>query len=196
MSMHKLHLKMILLLLATTFSSSSCRQKEEHSETSAAKYIDVNTNCRFWAASGECSNNPNFMLGTCPNACADVGVAYNIDLDTECPAWAARGECSRNPGYMGTHCRPSCTAHYVAATVAAVKSYKEAKEAAAAKKAAAANAQENLDRATAPTVGGLQTVTIDGKEYPKCQYLIQKFTRDSMGRLWGWENNMQCILIQ
>ena len=189
-------MKMTLLTLLMISNAVSCRQSEDSSEVKSAKYLDVNANCNYWAAIGECSNSPNYMLGSCPNACANVGVIYNQDLDTECPAWAARGECSRSSNYMLTHCVQSCKAHFVNESIAFIQKYRDAKAAAAEKKLATENAQKVLDKATTPTTREIQYVTIDGRSYPKCQYLVQQFTKDAAGRIWGSENNAPCVLMK
>ena len=50
---------------------------------------DLEENCVFWAKSGECDANPNYMLRNCPNACnvcsfltaaAEAGNNYATDL--------------------------------------------------------------------------------------------------------------------
>lgn len=153
-------LKTLLIFFTVLFTFSACRQKEEESsELAAAKYLDVNRNCAYWASIGECRANPNYMLGSCPNACASVGVVYRQDLDTNCRAWAARGECSRNPSYMRTHCNQSCN---------------------------------SVNYST----GSIRYAVVDGRRYPVCNNLNQRFTRDTMGRLWGWENNVSCLLVR
>ncbi len=152
--------KTIFLLITMILSASACRQKDDTSELAAARYLDVNSNCAYWASIGECRNNPNYMIRSCPNACANNGIIYNQDLDTNCPAWAARGECSRNPSYMRTHCSQSCSGLGKVVTYPA------------------------------------QYAIVDGRRYPICKNLNQRFTRDSMGRLWGWENNVSCLLVR
>ncbi|MCU0663405.1 MAG: hypothetical protein MUC50_13895 [Myxococcota bacterium] len=54
-----------------------------------------NTNCASWAAAGECTKNPSYMLTSCCK-------------NTNCASWAAAGECTKNPGYMLTNCCASC----------------------------------------------------------------------------------------
>ena len=45
---------------------------------------DKHEECKGWASSGECTKNPGFMLGACPKACDQCGVAGMVKV----PAWA------------------------------------------------------------------------------------------------------------
>uniref|UniRef100_A0A914DFY9 Metalloendopeptidase n=1 Tax=Acrobeloides nanus TaxID=290746 RepID=A0A914DFY9_9BILA len=82
---------------------------------------DTNSNCASWAASGECNNNPSYMLPSCPVSCnqcklATFSVQYRIsntditcyDQNTNCAYWASIGECLNNPPYMLPFCAASC----------------------------------------------------------------------------------------
>jgi hypothetical protein len=68
---------------------------------------DGNGQCAGWAARGECTNNPGYMLTNC---CASCGATKDkcVDDNAYCAAWAAGGWCSRNPRYMLTHCCGQC----------------------------------------------------------------------------------------
>ncbi|WP_437836047.1 hypothetical protein [Sorangium sp. So ce1153] len=68
---------------------------------------DSNDSCSAWAASGECSNNPGYMLTNCCASCKSAGNQCT-DSNDSCSAWAASGKCSNNPGYMLTNCCASC----------------------------------------------------------------------------------------
>lgn len=48
-----------------------------------------------------------------------------------------------------------------------------------------------------PSSGGAQhrTTTIDGKQYNICNNPGAASTTDSMGRRWGWESNMSCVVV-
>ena len=69
---------------------------------------DNHTSCSAWAAAGECSSNPTFMLSQCAESCALRDLARAHDEDANCAAWAEAGECSSNPAYMHSHCSRSC----------------------------------------------------------------------------------------
>ena len=71
---------------------------------------DSNENCELWASTGECENNPTFMLDDCAracNACVDPSCSDRAD---SCNAWASNGECEDNPLYMIQFCTRSCDA--------------------------------------------------------------------------------------
>ncbi|XP_076453477.1 uncharacterized protein LOC143288737 [Babylonia areolata] len=75
--------------------------------TTAGPCTDESDNCPGWAASGECSKNPGYMLLHCKLSC-DLCSGPCIDHSDNCPGWADYGECTRNPGYMLRHCKVSC----------------------------------------------------------------------------------------
>lgn len=48
---------------------------------------DDDTRCAGWAASGECSNNPNYMLESCKKSCKECSdEMIDDDMDYELPA--------------------------------------------------------------------------------------------------------------
>ncbi|CAL4080971.1 unnamed protein product, partial [Meganyctiphanes norvegica] len=73
---------------------------------------DTNPSCSQWAANGECSKNPGFMLVNCRSSCYNCPSAQgNVlceDTNPSCSQWAANGECLKNPGFMLVNCRSSC----------------------------------------------------------------------------------------
>jgi len=87
------------------------------------------SNCKSWAAQGECEKNPGYMAGACAGECsgrlpaaepeskaAVEAVAVEEaapeeampDERPECRQWAAQGECTRNSVYMAGACARSC----------------------------------------------------------------------------------------
>merc|ERR1719259_1081614 len=83
------------------------------------KCEDEHPNCPSWASSGECSRNPGWMNGNCPESCgvcdALLGEIENKppkgrcnDYNDKCAEWASWGECTKNPGYMLAACTKSC----------------------------------------------------------------------------------------
>ncbi|XP_078588026.1 uncharacterized protein LOC144869039 [Branchiostoma floridae x Branchiostoma japonicum] len=74
--------------------------------------FDADGNCGSWASAGECTNNPNFMQGSCPQSCGMCrrsAVDRSCTDDNEwCSHWAGQGECTNNPAYMNTNCQLSC----------------------------------------------------------------------------------------
>ena len=80
---------------------------------------DLDSSCGSWAEAGECSNNPGFMLPSCPvacNVCPEKGMAAVHAEGTctnghdQCSHWASVGECAANPSYMLTSCAKACRA--------------------------------------------------------------------------------------
>lgn len=98
---------------------------------------DVNDQCSYWAADGQCSINPEYMHQSCKSSCGlcQPGVTTTStpqpssttqpslttqpspttqpssqcgDQNDQCAAWAANGECAHNPGYMNIKCAKSC----------------------------------------------------------------------------------------
>ncbi|XP_033760223.1 uncharacterized protein LOC117342257 isoform X11 [Pecten maximus] len=71
---------------------------------------DTHVHCESWAFSGECTNNPVYMLENCPYSCGMPCISSCYDTDTHCREWANQGECFINPEYMIPHCQESCGA--------------------------------------------------------------------------------------
>ena len=72
---------------------------------------DQNEYCEYWASTGECSNNPDYMLQYCQkscNVCGGQSPDNCVDLDQNCQYWASVGECSNNPEWMLPNCPKSC----------------------------------------------------------------------------------------
>ena len=70
---------------------------------------DLNEYCEYWASTGECQNNPGYMLPNCPKSCNACGGGSScIDEGEHCEYWASTGECQNNPGYMLQYCKKSC----------------------------------------------------------------------------------------
>ncbi|XP_071845082.1 zinc metalloproteinase nas-15-like [Apostichopus japonicus] len=71
---------------------------------------ETHPNCSAWAARGECSRNPAWMLPNCPVSCQQCRRSSSncADDNVNCAWWARNGECTRNPLYMRTSCRQSC----------------------------------------------------------------------------------------
>lgn len=55
--------------------------------------------CPNWAQSGQCNDNPEFMLKECPTSC---GLCKNEckDLKLQCAGWAEANGCNDNPEFM------------------------------------------------------------------------------------------------
>ncbi|KAL4430795.1 hypothetical protein ABPG75_006051 [Micractinium tetrahymenae] len=68
---------------------------------------DFNAYCPGWAATGECSTNPAYMLPNCRVSCGVCTGPCQND-NTQCSYWASVGECTKNPGYMLSNCKLSC----------------------------------------------------------------------------------------
>jgi len=90
------------------------RSASSEAESAGAK--DEHEHCAFWAASGECKSNPQFMLSQCKAACsAETGAAVKSTglrdkwaKPSECTAWAGAGECENNKQFMASNCALSC----------------------------------------------------------------------------------------
>ncbi len=54
-----------------------------NAEDNANSCKDMNENCEFWAESGECDANANYMLRNCPNACDICSFMTSGELDKE-----------------------------------------------------------------------------------------------------------------
>jgi len=75
---------------------------------------DNHDSCEGWASTGECCNNPGYMLSNCANSCGQCGDKPDLscackDKNKDCNAWAADGECCKNPDYMLENCPESCS---------------------------------------------------------------------------------------
>ena len=88
------------------WDATKSNAKEESEEKGC---VDVNEkNCRAWADSGECSNNPAYMNEHCCKSCGNE-IKECVDInEKDCKAWADSGECSKNPTYMNENCCKSC----------------------------------------------------------------------------------------
>lgn len=73
--------------------------------------------CAGWAATGQCSENANYMHLSCRKACGlcgsnDPGNAsescVNDSPDRDCQYWSTMGECVKNEAFMSTACARSC----------------------------------------------------------------------------------------
>jgi len=89
-------------------------RKEKKPKEAAKKRADgkqdKNPNCGTWASSGECQNNPSYMLAECPAACSgDPAEQEPEDTHQDCAAWVSDGECYRNPAFMLQQCKASCS---------------------------------------------------------------------------------------
>lgn len=80
--------------------------------SSSAPCSDDRDQCPAWAAAGECTNNPKFMLKSCKQSCGECGTDGDEtpcdDVKEECQVWADAGECENNPSYMLVSCKKSC----------------------------------------------------------------------------------------
>jgi len=65
---------------------------------------DSHEQCAFWAESGECDENPGYMLTSCALSCGECC----MDNNPLCGEWASQGECEANPAYMLEGCPKSC----------------------------------------------------------------------------------------
>ena len=77
--------------------------------------LDSNSYCPTWANSGECTNNPGYMLINCKLSCNQCNptpppppAPTCVDSNTKCPTWSGDGWCSRDTTYMNTNCKLSC----------------------------------------------------------------------------------------
>merc|ERR1712228_733070 len=76
---------------------------------------DGNGQCSYWASTGECTRNPQYMRANCKKSCnacsgsggTSTGSSCN-DSNNQCTYWASTGECARNPQYMKVNCKKSC----------------------------------------------------------------------------------------
>ena len=76
---------------------------------------DSTAECYTWAADGQCTSNPDYMLSSCRYSChewfAHRRKTYPdapIDKQPDCHGWAKKGECKANAPYMKTECPESC----------------------------------------------------------------------------------------
>ena len=76
---------------------------------------DGNKYCGYWAKTGECQKNPDYMRLECRKACGLCELSDHVQSSTTCrdtnhfcSSWAKQGECKINPGYMNVNCCDSC----------------------------------------------------------------------------------------
>ena len=70
---------------------------------------DKSSFCGEWAAVGECSSNPRYMLANCPLTCHLCQSAACHDKNTtQCEKEALQGRCNTDPELMYRECRWSC----------------------------------------------------------------------------------------
>jgi len=83
---------------------------------------DKHVDCSFWASTGECDVNPNYMLNNCAKSCdvcPHVGTENNTvsarsascfdeEASSECMNRASHGECLLNPEFMEVNCKATC----------------------------------------------------------------------------------------
>ncbi|CAL1543600.1 unnamed protein product [Lymnaea stagnalis] len=71
---------------------------------------NTNDNCEKWAKTGECENNPTWMINNCRQACGkcDDGTCKNFYDDVQCTIWAQKLECLSNSEWMSKHCALAC----------------------------------------------------------------------------------------
>mmetsp|Transcript_33970 Transcript_33970/g.89350 ORF Transcript_33970/g.89350 Transcript_33970/m.89350 type:complete len:525 (-) Transcript_33970:385-1959(-) len=84
-------------------------RKEKPRKKAPGGKQDNDPNCATWATSGECENNPSFMLAECAAACSGEADEVLEDIHQDCEAWVSDGECYRNPAFMLQQCRASCS---------------------------------------------------------------------------------------
>lgn len=97
-------------------------QVDASGSASPSECMDSNDSCRTWAADGECSSNPAFMLSACRESCYQCESAACSNDDAACEAWAAAGECAANEKFMVTACRHACRICFVNQTAACRRS--------------------------------------------------------------------------
>jgi len=67
---------------------------------------DTNPNCPSWSRTGECTNNPAYMLTYCCKSCRETSCADN---NGNCSRWASYGYCSGTyNAFMSKYCKKSC----------------------------------------------------------------------------------------
>jgi len=70
---------------------------------------DKSEHCAFWAKSGECTKNQQYMQAECATSCATAPEELEEqDVHQDCAAWVKDGECYRNPAFMLQQCKASC----------------------------------------------------------------------------------------
>ncbi|KAK3873144.1 hypothetical protein Pcinc_021824 [Petrolisthes cinctipes] len=70
---------------------------------------DTNSECSYWAAMGECDNNPAWMSRNCRTSCIKCDYsAVCEDEHRDCNFWAQHDQCEENDVWMSVHCRHSC----------------------------------------------------------------------------------------
>ena len=60
--------------------------------------------CPYWAKTGQCDKNPDWMLVNCKKSCR----SKIKDSNSSSPTWAKLGECTKNPSWMLPNCKLSC----------------------------------------------------------------------------------------
>ena len=81
-----------------------CKAKPKATKAKAKKPAadegppDNSPHCSTWAASGECGNNPDFMLKECAASCRNggKGASTSVDMNQDCAPWVSDGECFRD----------------------------------------------------------------------------------------------------
>lgn len=63
--------------------------------------------CAGWVASGECDENPGFMLVNCAESC-NLCRRVCQDHNASCRSWSQAGECTSNEAFMKKECPASC----------------------------------------------------------------------------------------
>ena len=76
-----------------TILGQACRDSSGHESS-----------CPYWAKTGQCDKNPDWMLVNCKKSCS----SKIKDSNPSCPAWAKLGECTKNPSWMLPNCKLSC----------------------------------------------------------------------------------------
>merc|ERR1719272_686561 len=82
-------------------------------EEVGATCVDNNGSCPGWAAGGECTRNPGYMIPNCKKSCGQCNptppAPTCTDLNNECSSWSQQGWCQRNTNsFMKTNCKKSC----------------------------------------------------------------------------------------
>ena len=65
------------------------------------------SNCPYWAKTGQCDKNPDWMLVNCKKSCS----SKIKDSNPSCPTWAKLGECTKNPSWMLPNCKLTLHVH-------------------------------------------------------------------------------------
>ena len=73
--------------------------------------VDSHDDCRYWAYSGECRRNAEWMGGKCPASCG-LCLGECADSLPTCEEWASKNECVENQRYT-RRSHTQCTPHTV-----------------------------------------------------------------------------------